>query len=71
MGIDAGGGGVRECRKRARGLNGGPDVLVDADGLVGAPEEAAAEEGAKEGEPVVKLDAGAGQMQLVTKPVDV
>ena len=49
----------------------GPDVLVYADGLVGAPEEAAAEEAAEEQDPVVPLGPGAGHVQLVEEPVEV
>ena len=37
-----------------------PHILVDAHGLVGAPKEAASEEGRKEENTVVPLRAGAG-----------
>lgn len=49
----------------------GPDVLVDADGLVGAPEEAAAEEAAEEEHAVVPLGARAGHVEFVEEPVEV
>jgi len=55
----------------AGGLDGGPDVLVHADGLVGAPDEAAGEEDEEEEEAVVELEAGAGEVELVEEPVDV
>lgn len=49
----------------------GPDVLVDAHGLVRAPEEAAGEEGEEEQDAVVPLCARARHVQLVEEPVDV
>ena len=49
----------------------GPDVLGHADGLVGAPEEAAAEEAGEEEDAVVPLGAGAGHVELVEEPVEV
>jgi len=48
-----------------------PDVLVDADALVGAPEEAAAEEAGEEEDAVVPLGAGAGHVEFVEEPVEV
>ena len=48
-----------------------PDVLVDANGLVGAPEKAAAEEGGEEENAVVPLWAGAGHLKFVEEPVEV
>ena len=36
-------------------VEGCPDVLVDADGLVGSPEETAAEEGYEEQDAIVPL----------------
>ena len=71
-GIDVRSGGrVCEDGEGAGGLDSGPYVLVDADGLVGAPDEAAGEEGGEEDEPVIELDAGACQVELVAEPVDV
>ncbi len=52
-------------------MHGGPDVGVHADGLVAAPDEAAAEEGGEQQEAVVPLRAGAGHVQLVEEPVEV
>ena len=49
----------------------GPDVLRHADGLVGAPEQAAAEEAGEEEDAVVPLGAGAGHVELVEEPVEV
>ena len=46
-------------------------VRVDEDGLVGAPDHAAEEEGCEEGDTVVELEGGAGQVELVAEPVDV
>jgi hypothetical protein len=48
-----------------------PDILVDAQGLVGAPDEAAAEEGEEEQDAVVELGAGAGHVELVEEPVEI
>lgn len=52
-------------------MDGGPDILVHSDGLVGAPDEAAGEEDEEEEEAVVQLEAGAGEIELVEEPVDV
>ncbi len=52
-------------------MHGGPDVGVHADGLVAAPDEAAAEEGGEQQEAVVPLRAGPGHVQLVEEPVEV
>ena len=52
-------------------MEGLPDVLVDADGLVGAPDEAAAEEGGEQDDAVVPLVFGAGEVKLIEEPVDV
>ena len=52
-------------------MQGCPDVLVHADGLVGSPEEAAAEEGDEEEDPVVPLGEGAGHAEFVEEPVEV
>lgn len=49
----------------------GPDVLGDADALIGAPEEATAEEGGEEEETVVPLRAGASHVEFVEEPVEV
>ena len=48
-----------------------PDVLVHADGLVGAPEEPAREEGEEEEDAVVPLRSRACHTELVEKPVDI
>ena len=55
----------------ARILEGGPDVLVDADGLVSSPDETAAKECGEEGEAVVELRARASHVHLVEEPVEV
>ena len=52
-------------------VEGCPDVLVDADGLVCSPEETAAEEGGKEEDAVVPLGAGAGHAEFVEEPVEI
>ncbi len=52
-------------------VQGGPDVLIDADGLVGAPDEAAGEEGDEQEDAVVELGARAGHVDLVEEPVEV
>ena len=52
-------------------MDGCPDVLVDADGLVGTPDEAAGEEGEEEEDAVVELGAGAGHVNFVEEPVEV
>ena len=52
-------------------MEGGPAVLVDAQGLVGAPQETAAEEGGEEEDAVVPLGAGAGHVELIEEPVEV
>lgn len=49
----------------------GPDILIHADGLVGSPDEATAEEGRQQDDAVVPLVFGARQVQLVEEPVDV
>ena len=49
----------------------GPDVLVHADGLVGAPDEAAGEEHEEEHDAVVPLVFGACEVDFVEEPVDV
>lgn len=48
-----------------------PDILIDADGLVGAPDEAAAEEGGEQDNAIVPLVFRAGKMQFIKEPVDV
>jgi hypothetical protein len=45
--------------------------LVHADGLVGAPDEATAEEGGEQDDAIIPLVFRAGQVQLVEEPVDV
>ena len=52
-------------------MESGPDVLRDADGLVGAPEQATAEEAGEEKDAVVPLGSGAGHVQFVEEPVEV
>ena len=52
-------------------VQGCPDVLVDADGLVGSPEETAAEEGDEEEDAVVPLGEGAGHAEFVEEPVEI
>lgn len=47
------------------------DIGEDADGLVGAEDEAGAEEGDEEDDAVVELDFGAREVELVAEPVDV
>ena len=49
----------------------GPDVCVDAERLVGAPYEAAAEEGSQEEDAVVPLGLGAGHVEFVEEPVEI
>ena len=48
-------GGIGKDRKRIWRLNGGPDVLVNADGLVGAPDQTTGEERGEEEKAVVEL----------------
>lgn len=52
-------------------VQGCPDVLVHADGLVGPPEETAAEEGEEEENAVVPLGEGAGHAEFVEEPVEI
>ncbi len=52
-------------------MEGCPDVLVDADGLVGSPDETAAEEGGEEEDAVVPLGKGAGHAEFVKEPVEI
>lgn len=52
-------------------MYGFPHVFVDLDGLPGAPDQTAAEEGDEEGDAVVQLRTGAGHVELVEEPVDV
>jgi hypothetical protein len=40
-------------------------------GLVGAPDEAAAEEGDEEHDAIIQLGAGAGHVEFVKEPVEV
>ena len=47
------------------------DILGHLVGLVGSPDETAAEEGKNESKSVVELPLGAGQTELVKEPVDV
>ena len=55
----------------AREVHGGPEVLVDAQGLVRAPEEAAAEEGGEQEDAVDELGHRAGHVEFVKEPVEV
>ena len=48
-----------------------PDVLVHPDGLVGAPNETAAEKGEEQHDTVIPLRPGAGHLQFVEEPVEV
>ena len=48
-----------------------PDVLGDADGLIGAPEQATAEEASEEEHAIIPLRPGAGHVQLIEEPVKV
>ena len=48
-----------------------PDVLGDADGLIGAPEQATAEEATEEKHAIIPLRTGAGHVQLIEEPVKV
>lgn len=48
-----------------------PDVLIYSDGLVGAPEQAAAEEAREEEQAIVPLVDGTGHVQFVEEPVEV
>ena len=52
-------------------MKSGPDVSVDADGLVAAPYETAAEEGREEDEAVPPLLARAGHVELIEEPVEI
>lgn len=49
----------------------GPNVSVDTDGLVGAPDEAAAEKGGEEEDAVVPLGPRPGHVEFVEEPVEV
>ena len=48
-----------------------PDVLIDADGLVGSPDETAAEEGEEKEDTIVPLGKGAGHAEFVEEPVEI
>lgn len=48
-----------------------PDVLVDAQGLVGAPDETAGEEDDEEDDAVVELCVGTRHAQFIEEPVEV
>lgn len=48
-----------------------PDILIDTDRLVGAPDETAAEERNEQDNAVVPLVFRAGEVQFVKKPVNV
>lgn len=52
-------------------MQGVPDVLVDAHGLIGAPDEAAAEECEEEDNAIIELGLGASHVELVEEPVEV
>ena len=52
-------------------MQAGPDVLVDAQRLIGAPQEAAREERGQQEDAVVPLGAGARHVQFVEEPVHV
>ena len=61
----------RRHRQSSRRLECGPDVLVHAHALVGAPDQAAGGEGGDEGDTVDELGGGARHVELVHEPVDV
>ena len=48
-----------------------PDILEDANGLIGAPEQATAEEASEEEHAIIPLRTGAGHVQLIEEPVKV
>lgn len=48
-----------------------PDVLGDADRLIGAPEQATAEKAGEEEHAVIPLRAGAGHVELIEEPVEI
>ena len=52
-------------------VEGCPDVLVDANGLIGSPKETAAEEGDEEQDAVVPLGEGAGHAEFIEEPVEI
>ena len=52
-------------------VEGAPDVLIDAEGGVGSPDETAAGEGGDKEHAIVPLEFGAGELELVEEPVDV
>lgn len=48
-----------------------PDILVNPDGLIRAPKEAAGKERGEKHDAVVPLRAGTGETQLIEKPMDI
>ena len=52
-------------------VEGCPHVLVDANGLVGSPEETAAEKRDEEQDAIVPLRKRAGHTELVEEPVEI
>ena len=56
---------------RTRCLDRSPDILVDTNGLVGSPHEAAGEESEQEEKAVVELRARAGHVDFVKEPMKV
>ena len=67
VGVGDGGGYGLVCGD----VEGAPDVLVDAEGGVSSPDETAAGESGEEEHAIVPLELGAGELELVEKPVDV
>ena len=53
------------------GGDGAVYVVENADRLIGAPAQTAAEEGTEQHDAVVELDFGTGHVELVAEPVDV
>ena len=52
-------------------MHGVPDVLVHAERVVGAPDQAAAEEDRQKQHAVIPLELAAGHVELVAEPMDV
>lgn len=48
-----------------------PYILIDADRLVGTPDESATEEGKEEHESVVELSLRSSHIELIEEPVEV
>lgn len=50
---------------------GGPEILVNPEGLPCAPEQPAAKKGEEKGNAIVELATRAGHVQLIEEPVEV